>query len=160
MERKNITRMIGCILMMISYTYMVVITMLQVILRYFGIVIVWAEESARYAFVWLTFLGVAYVSLTDEHLKIDFIVDMLPRKTKRIVSIIAKLLVAIFLMLLLKIGIDQALLTSRAKSFALGINLGFIYAAVPIMVIIIFISNIEEKVKDTVQKIKNTKARQ
>ena len=60
----------------------------------------WAFDLSEYALVWITFLGAPWVLLQDRHVRIELLVDVLPRATQRAlgiaVSIIAILRLSCF----------------------------------------------------------------
>jgi len=62
----------------------VVVTLLQILLRYlFNAPLVWSEELARLATVWMTFLGSAAVCCDGRHLNVDVFVRMAPAPVKK-----------------------------------------------------------------------------
>ena len=51
----------------------------QVLARYlFNASLSWSEEMARFAFVWLSFMGAAILVRRDEHIRVTMLADMLP----------------------------------------------------------------------------------
>jgi len=62
------------------YAYILVIVFLEVIARYvLKLSLVWAEETAIYAFIWLSYLSMARLARTRTHLAFTPLRDMLPR---------------------------------------------------------------------------------
>ncbi|MEO8133837.1 MAG: TRAP transporter small permease [Betaproteobacteria bacterium] len=58
---------------------MTILVFLQVLSRYlFNTPLGWSEEVARFAFVWLSFLGAAILIRTDGHIRVTLLVDALP----------------------------------------------------------------------------------
>jgi TRAP-type C4-dicarboxylate transport system permease small subunit len=47
----------------------------------------WAFDLSEYALVWITFLGAPWVLLQDRHVRIELLVDVLPRSAQRILGI-------------------------------------------------------------------------
>lgn len=43
----------------------------------------WAFDLSEYALVWITFLGAPWVLLQDRHVRIELLVDVLPRSVQR-----------------------------------------------------------------------------
>lgn len=61
-------------LMIVFYGYFCVIILVEVIRRYvFENSSTWGEETARYAFVYLVYIGVAEVAKTRDHIRIDLV---------------------------------------------------------------------------------------
>ncbi len=85
------------------FIFLMVLLTVQVISRYiFHHSFTWTEEIAVLVFVWMSFLGVAGSVLTRQHLKIDFLVDMLPFKAKKVLLIFDDLVFMIFCIYILK----------------------------------------------------------
>jgi C4-dicarboxylate transporter DctQ subunit len=69
---------------------MVIITCLQVVLRYvFDSGIVWGLEATSYAFLWLVLLGISYGVRTNSHIAADLLLTRLPSRSKRLVLLIS-----------------------------------------------------------------------
>ncbi|MGB7243029.1 MAG: TRAP transporter small permease [Sulfitobacter sp.] len=47
----------------------------------------WAFDLSEYALVWITFLGAPWVLLQDRHVRIELLVDVLPRSAQRALGI-------------------------------------------------------------------------
>ncbi|MBW3695341.1 TRAP transporter small permease [Vibrio sp. T187] len=65
-------------LIVISISLMTIILCVQIGLRMFDATIAWAEELARYLFVWAMYLSISYCIRDDRHIRIRIIVDKLP----------------------------------------------------------------------------------
>jgi len=78
----------------------VVITFLQVLFRYvFQISLAWTEELARYTFMWIAALSVAYAFKTKSHFALKFVVDRFGFKIRRLISSIVTFLTITFLVI-------------------------------------------------------------
>ena len=54
--------------------YFVFATATQVIARYvLQVSVPWAEETARYVFIWMTFLGASYAAKKGIHIRVDLL---------------------------------------------------------------------------------------
>lgn len=62
---------------------------LQIVLRYFDNPISWAEELARYLFVWVIYLSISYAIREDSHIRITVFIRLLPRIGQNICLMIA-----------------------------------------------------------------------
>jgi TRAP-type C4-dicarboxylate transport system permease small subunit len=70
----------------------VIVTLGQVILRYFfNNPQSWAEEIGRYLFVWITLLGAAVAVARDSHIRLDAVVNLLPKITRGPLDIFRRL---------------------------------------------------------------------
>jgi TRAP-type C4-dicarboxylate transport system permease small subunit len=86
------------VLSLILFIVMFGITTINVFLRYlFNSPIPWAVELGRYSFVGVVFLGAIYVMREDGHIGLDIFIGMLPKKLKRIVVFIGRIIVVVFL---------------------------------------------------------------
>ncbi len=47
----------------------------------------WAFDLSEYALIWITFLGAPWVLLQDRHIRIELLVDVLPRPAQRVLGI-------------------------------------------------------------------------
>ena len=106
-----------------------------VVFRYFfGLSFSWNIELSRYSFVWLTFIGAAYVRSNDGHIKIDlfanFIKKKLPRSGVVLYWIAAKLITAVYLLLLIYFSYLLTVRTWRFKSQAMQMPQSFLYVSV------------------------------
>ncbi len=82
---------------------MTLITFANVLARYiFNSNILWAVESTVYLFAWLVLLGVGYGIKHSIHIGVDVVVKMFPRKTQKILTLIAVAACILYAALLLK----------------------------------------------------------
>jgi len=87
----------------------VLITFCQVVLRFgFNNPQTWAEEVARYLFVWIVFLGSAIAFSRDSHIRLDAIVNLMPNGPRRVVDLLRRLVEAGAVGVLLYTGIVVA----------------------------------------------------
>jgi TRAP-type C4-dicarboxylate transport system permease small subunit len=108
-----------------------------VINRYvFNVTFPWNIELCRYSFVWLTFVGAAYVRKIDSHIKIEILFDFINRRLskgqQRIIWIVKEILTIAFLIALLYFGFILANKTWRFKSQAMQIPQFFLYISTSI----------------------------
>lgn len=60
---------------------MTVVMASEVVMRYFvGHSLIWAEELVRYLFIWFIFLGSSYCVPIRQHITVDLLVQVLPKK--------------------------------------------------------------------------------
>jgi C4-dicarboxylate transporter DctQ subunit len=81
---------------------MVIITCLQVVLRYvFDSGIVWGLEATSYAFLWMVLLGLSYGVRTNSHIAVDLLLTRLPGKSRRLVLLLSVTLGLIYTLTML-----------------------------------------------------------
>lgn len=139
-------------LLIIFSTIMVTVIFLQVVMRQFDSSLSWSEELARYAFIWLVYIGISYGVKKDRHIKVDVVLLLLNDKSKIILSIISNLLVLFFALFVIRYGFDIALqlLNFGQKSPANQIPMGLVYMATPIgmgLTLIRLFQNIIKQIK-------------
>lgn len=52
----------------------------------------WAFDLSEYALIWITFLGAPWVLLQDRHVRIELLVDVLPRPVQRVLGVIVSII--------------------------------------------------------------------
>ncbi len=82
---------------------MTILTFINVVLRYlFNSSLIWGLEVVLILFAWLVLFGVSYGVKVTAHLGVDALTNILPRRLRRFVALIAGMLCIIYAMLLLK----------------------------------------------------------
>ncbi len=109
----------------------------QVVSRYLvGQSSSFTEEFARFALIWLTVLGAAYINgQVEGHLSMDFLLAKLPAQKQKRNHRVIQILMACFALVVMVIGgINLVYLTLSLGqvSPALNIPLGWIYTIVPL----------------------------
>ncbi|HPY78277.1 MAG TPA: TRAP transporter small permease [Anaerohalosphaeraceae bacterium] len=95
----------------------------------------WTEELAIFLLIWVALLGAAVALGRGSHLGIDYFINKLPLKDKLAVEIFVYLCIAVFSILVMVTGgieLVRTTLALKQKSPALGIELGYVYLAVPV----------------------------
>ena len=120
-------------LMMIILAAMVVVTFVNVILRYSGEnSFLWGEEVARHLMIWLAFVGSGMTLRAGAHIGIDTLEQRLPAPAGRAVrTLIAVIILMLFVALMLE-GVDYAWRTRFQTSAALQISMAWVYAGMPV----------------------------
>lgn len=111
---------------------MTVVIFIQVVMRYvMHNSLSWSEELARYCFIWLIYIGVAYGCKKMKHIKIDAALRLFPEKCRPYVVILGELLVIAFAAYIVKTGIAYTVKQAQygKVSPALGLPLQYINIA-------------------------------
>ncbi|MGB5554482.1 MAG: TRAP transporter small permease [Flavobacteriaceae bacterium] len=133
-------------LLVIIFGLLVLDVVWQVVSRYVvGRSSSFTEEFARFALIWMTVLGAAYINGQKEgHLSMDFLLAKLPLNKQKRRHQIIQIIMAVFALVVMIIGggnLVYTTLTLGQISPALNVPLGFVYAIVPISgAMIIFFS--------------------
>jgi len=133
------------IILSIVMILIVAILSTNVFLRYvFGKPFSWAEEVAVILIIWLTFIAAAFLQMRNEHVKITYIYDSLPKKLKNIVLWIGN--AAILGVLGIHLIAAVMLVKIQCKSFtpALGLPMSCCSAALLIGIAIMFFLVLKE----------------
>lgn len=100
------------------------VILLQVFYRYvLNAALVWPEELARYLMIWLTFVGASIAVAEGAHVRVEFLVDRLPPRSRRWVEVGARLVVLAFLLMFVSQSYQVAELKALHRSETLGITL-------------------------------------
>ncbi|MGD8452798.1 MAG: TRAP transporter small permease [Phycisphaerae bacterium] len=95
----------------------------------------WTDELATFLIVWVAFLGAAVGLRRGAHLGMDYFVDRLPARRRAYVNVFIHVCTGLFSLSVMTIG--GLILVVRKfhlqeTSPALGLNLAWVYAALPI----------------------------
>lgn len=100
----------------------------------------YTEELARYLLIWLSLIGAAYAAGKKMHLAIDLLPRMLEGRRRHALEIAIDASILLFALFVLVIGgyrLFSMTLMMGQTSAALGVQLGYVYAVLPISGLII-----------------------
>lgn len=131
-------------LIIVISVVMIIITLAQVVFRYLvGAPLPWSEELARYCFVWIVFLGGSIGLARGIHLGVDLFVNALPVPIRRGVDALTSVLIAVFAATVIYASLPVLDINMFQRSPALGLQMSYIYAAIPISMGLIFLISVE-----------------
>lgn len=109
---------------------------LQVVARFvFDAGTFWADETARFATIWLVFLGTTVVFRENNLMKVDVIDTFFP-KIKKVLPYFELSVILFYSVFLLYVGWGTTELVLAQSSPNMGISMSIVYAAVPVMSIL------------------------
>ena len=109
--------------------FTVVIIFGQVFMRYvLSSSLTWSEEIARYAFIWMIYIGVSYGVKKGKHLGVDAFSELFQEKGKIVLAILANSCFLVFSAVVIYYGFDIVVRITR-ESAALQLPMGWVYAA-------------------------------
>jgi C4-dicarboxylate transporter DctQ subunit len=112
---------------------MTVIVFAQIFFRYvFNIPLGWSEELARFAFVWVSFIGASALMRVREHINVTVFIDIMPSRLKAACVLTANLCAMICVYFFLIGGIELTQNEWRQLAPALQIPMGWVYISIPI----------------------------
>lgn len=107
----------------------VIVVFIQVFMRYvLGESLVWSEELARYAFIWMIYIGVSYGVKRQAHISVDAIALLLKRKGKFILALCANIAFLAFAVILTYVSFEVVVQVTRSSP-AMDIPMQWVYAA-------------------------------
>lgn len=116
--------------------YFVLATILQVVARLvLKIPAAWTEETSRYAFIWMTFVGAAVAVKHSRHVRVDLLETYLKdQKSRDILYWVTHIAFLIFALMMTKMGYDicQTLLRRPQKMPVMGWSMIYVYSALPV----------------------------
>lgn len=111
---------------------LLLLTVLQVFTRYvLHNSLPWTEEVARIALVWTVMVGAAIAADRREHYAITFISDHFRKGFKFAVVVFVNIMGLLFLLVLMKYGIDYVLRNMNTVYIATQVTKGFVLIALP-----------------------------
>lgn len=115
--------------------YFVTVTVLQIIFRFIlKMPASWTEETAKYAFIWMTFVGSSLGAKIRSHIRVDMFENGLKGTARLIVNWLNQIIFLAFAVIMTVVGIGMciSLLSRPQLSPALKIPMQWIYAALPV----------------------------
>ncbi len=92
----------------------------------------WPEELARYAMIWMSWIGGGLALRRGAHIATDLAINTLPEGPRRVVLLVGNVLALGFLLIVLVFGLQLVGRVSMQSTIALGVSMQVPYAAVPI----------------------------
>jgi len=121
------------IILTLFFAAMVVVVFVQVFFRYvLAAPIPWAEESARFMFAWVAFLGASVAVKNKSHTGVELFASYLPRRAQHIIAILAYLVCIFFVAMICIHGWQLASSTMTQRSPAMQLPMFYPYLSVPL----------------------------
>lgn len=121
------------VFLMASLAFMSILTFVAVVSRFsFSYPLPWSEELTRYLFMWMCMVGTSVGIRRGAHIGIDIVTSRLPLRFQRIIDIVGSLIALTFCVILIYVGSEQMLAQAHQVSSAMELNMGIVYASVPV----------------------------
>jgi TRAP-type C4-dicarboxylate transport system permease small subunit len=128
---------------------MTVTIIVQVFLRYlFLYSLSWSEEVARYLMIWVSFLGASLAVKYGFHIGVEFVVNRISERRRKVITLLAKLSMLFFLILFTIGGFQVAWAVRDQDSPALLFSMFFAYVSAPVGGIFMIIQLLNSMVED------------
>jgi TRAP-type C4-dicarboxylate transport system permease small subunit len=120
----------------------------QVFARYiFHQSLYWTEELGRHVMIWMVFLASVLCVRRGLHLSITLLQQRLKPEKQLVMQIIGSAVLAFFFYMMVAHGWTLAQKTMVQRSSAIHYPMGFVYAALPVSGLLMFIVNLEIMIK-------------
>ncbi len=147
-------------LMLGFYAYIVAVVFIEVIRRFvLEYSSVWGEETARYAFVYLVWIGAAAAIKERSHIRIDVIFHLVPRKFIPYLYLFGEIVTLLFAFIAIYYSAESVLSSIKFQSLTSGlrINQAWFTVAVPFGFLLIIVRLLQAIVRD-ISDIRNGRA--
>ena len=139
------------------FILMFILLVMGVVLRYlFSISFAWNIELSRYSFVWLTFIGAAYVRRNDGHIKIELFSNYLKKKLPQIwvtvYWVATRLIIIAYIALLVYLSYQLSVRTWRFRSQAMQIPQSFLFMSAGLGALMYLVREIIDSVRKFIRK--------
>ena len=120
----------------------------------------WNIELSRYTFVWLTFLGAAYVRKQHSHIKIEilynYVNEKLPLGWQKALWLFKEVISVIYVIALIYFGIILAYKSRRFMSQAMQISQFYLYISVSVGSLLYLLRELQLSYQEYREKFSHT----
>lgn len=126
----------------VLFVFILTLGSIQVFGRYiYALSIPWTEELMRFMAIWLAMIGSSLTIRVDEHVSVDLLIGyMNNNKIKATLFVIARLICVVFLLMFLPASIKLILKATSSMATSLPLPYSYIYAGVPIGIVMMLLS--------------------
>jgi len=143
MTAKAILSRILEVILVVILSIMVILVFGNVVARYvFNSAITWAEEVARFLFVWLTFVGASFGLMKGLHLGMDIIIARLRPRTRTIAEVVNGFIILAFLGVWIVGGVHLIQANLDYMSPATGFSMGLVYMIGPLAALLMGVETV------------------
>ena len=144
------------------FSMMLFALFVQVVLRYgFRTGTMWADETAKYSFQWLIYLGISLAMKRDQHIRIDAALSLWPKKLREAVKNISFVVMLVFGLYIAAAGVEYTVRVFKTDAIAsmIHVRMGFVYLAIPVGFSLMCIRIAQRLYKEIREFIKGRQAR-
>ncbi|MBQ1302266.1 MAG: TRAP transporter small permease [Firmicutes bacterium] len=101
----------------------------------------WSEEIARFMFIWLIWVGAAFATKERAHIRIDFLVNRLPKMGQRLCLVLSTIVWLIFALFMIYVSLilTNSVMQGGQIGTGSGIPMWIPYAGIPVgMILMVF----------------------
>jgi C4-dicarboxylate transporter DctQ subunit len=134
----------------VIYGVLVVVGFAQVVARYvFNNSLSWSEELALILLTWMVFIAAGVAVQQKLHIGVDLLTSRLGERWQRILGIFSDLLVGVFVIFLIYYGAQITANAMVQTTPAMGLPMGYVYAAVPVGGAVMLVNLVRNALTDT-----------
>lgn len=112
------------VLLLFLYSFIVLVIAIEVIRRFVLMYSsVWGEETARFAFIYLVWIGAAVAVRDRAHIRIDVITHMLPPRGAALIYLLADILTVVLACLAIYWSLDPVLVSWQYGNVTDGLRI-------------------------------------
>ena len=117
----------------VLFAVMITVVFYEVVMRYlFNAPTFWSEALARSAMVWLVLLGMALGIRYQEHIRVDFVISLLPPAWQGVAAVVRYLIALAFSAVMLVYGVLLAVPNLDQELPGIEIPVFWVYLAAPV----------------------------
>ena len=138
-----------------------ILVFVSAMMRTFGFPLNWAQDAALVAFAWMIFFGSDIALRGPGLIGVDLIIKKFPFTVQKVIDIIFKIAIIVFLVILVINGITMTIDGWDREITTLGISYSFVTLAVPVgsfFMTISMVINLVKSVKELLNHKKGAKA--
>ncbi len=138
-------------LLFVFYAYIVAVIFIEVVRRFiFNYSSIWGEETARYAFIYLVWIGAAAAVKDRAHIRIDILHKFLPQKAVNFLYVLGDVATLLFACAAFYWSFESVLTSINFNSATQGlrINQAWFTFAIPFGFMLIFYRLIQSMKRD------------
>jgi TRAP-type C4-dicarboxylate transport system permease small subunit len=138
-------------LLLVLYSFIVYVIFIEVVRRFVLLYSsVWGEETARYAFIYLVWIGAASAVRDRAHIRIDVLLHYLPPRGGAIVYLIGDLLTAVLACLAIYWSLDPVLVSIKFANVTDGLRIvrAWFLIAVPLGFTVVMVRLVQSILRD------------
>ena len=126
---------------------MTIVVFVQVLFRLTAGSLPWSEELARYMMIYLVYMGASVGVKHGDHIAVEVVAGMLPKKGQDILQILVDLLMLVCFAIIIFYGLRVVNVAMMQRSPAMQVSMGLIYASLVIGGGLMFLQGLIDLIK-------------
>lgn len=143
MKAVNVIRKIANAIIVILFSVLSTLVMIQVVCRLCHISQTWIDEVSKLVFIWLVYIGGSVTVSRGMNITFDLILDSVKGKKFTVLFTFVNICCVVFLAAMLVLGTQNAWVNRGQSSAMTGVNMGLMNMAIPIGCLLMIGSQIE-----------------